>query len=164
MKLETERLELLALNYKQFSLLINNIIELEKQLNCVYKAEPIEGIFKQILEEQLKATFNDKENYMWHSFWLVIRKTDRIVVGLIDFKNVPDDKGEVEIGYGLGKEFEHNGYITETVKKICEWAMNNPKVKNIIAETDIEGIASQKILKNCGFNKYKEEDTIWWKL
>ena len=33
-------------------------------------------------------------------------KTDRIVVGSADFKGLPNAQGEVEIGYGLGKEFE----------------------------------------------------------
>ena len=75
-----------------------------------------------------------------------------------------NENGEVEIGYGLGKEFEHNGYMTETVKALSNWALEQSKVKNIIAETDINGYASQNILKRCGFKEYKRKDTSWWKL
>ena len=51
-----------------------------------------------------------------------IRKSDNVVVGSADFKNVPDEKGQVEIGYGLGKAFEHEGYMTEAVRAMCSWA------------------------------------------
>ncbi len=57
---------------------------------------------------------------LWHTFWFLIRKTDRIVVGSVVFKDVSGTKQEVEIGYGLGKEFEHNGYMTEAVQAMCE--------------------------------------------
>jgi ribosomal-protein-alanine N-acetyltransferase len=106
----------------------------------------------------------DETNYLYHSFWFLIRKADRIVVGSADFKGLPNMDGEVEIGYGLGEEFEHNGYMTETVKAMCQWAMKQEKIKYIIAETDIDGIPSQKILRRCGFKQYKQGDTLWWKL
>ncbi|WP_154696612.1 GNAT family N-acetyltransferase, partial [Clostridium botulinum] len=99
-----------------------------------------------------------------HSFFFLIRKEDRVVVGSADFKNIPNEKGEVEIGYGLGKEFEHNGYMTEAVKAMCKWALKQKGVRNVIAETDLAGFASQRILECCGFKKYKQEETIWWRL
>ena len=34
----------------------------------------------------------------------------------------------------------------------------------IIAETDLDGLASERILERCGFKKYKQEKTSWWKL
>ena len=54
----------------------------------------------------LEKTQKDPDNYTWHSFWLLIRKTDRAVVGSADFKDIPDINNEVEIGYGLGELFE----------------------------------------------------------
>ena len=91
-------------------------------------------------------------------------KTDRTVIGATDFKDVPNANGEVEIGYGIGKAFEHNGYMTEAVESMCKWALRQKNVLNIIAETDIDNQASQNILERCGFIKYKEEETIWWRL
>lgn len=164
MKIETERLELVALQPRQLKLWIDDISSLEGELNVTYKAEPMDGFFLDIVKEQLRITEENPENYCWHSFWLLVRRNDRTVVGSADFKDVPNDKGEVEIGYGLGEMFEHNGYMTEAVKAMCDWAFEQGGVSNVIAETDLDGLASQRILERCGFNKYRQEETIWWRL
>ncbi|CAM2906645.1 GNAT family N-acetyltransferase [Clostridium sporogenes] len=164
MLIQTERLELIPLTLNQLKLWIEDIPELEKELDCSYKAESMEGFFLQIVKGQYEITQKDPNNYLWHSFFFLVRKYDRAVVGSADFKDIPNENGEVEIGYGLGKEFEHNGYMTEAVKAMCGWALKQNGVTSIIAETDLEGLASQKILKSCGFKKDKEGETLWWRL
>ena len=164
MKIETERLELIVLSLQQLKLWTNDIAKLEKELGARYKAELMEGFFLDIVKGQVVETEKDPENYFWHSFWLLIRKSDRVIVGSADFKDIPNKDCEVEIGYGLGKDFEHNGYMTEAVRSMCKWALKQDGVSSIIAETDIDGFASQRILVRCGFEKYKQEDTIWWRL
>ncbi|MBS4534189.1 GNAT family N-acetyltransferase [Clostridium sp. D2Q-14] len=163
-ELETERLYIKLLTLSQLKLCVNNILMLETELDCKYDAEPIESEFLNIINNQIKIIENDPENYMYHSFWFIIRKMDRKVVGSIDFKNIPNESKEIEIGYGLGKNYEHNGYMTETIKIFCELALSNDKIDTVIAETEIENIPSQKVLERCGFKKYREEETIWWKL
>ncbi|MDU6334590.1 GNAT family N-acetyltransferase [Clostridium sporogenes] len=164
MLIQTERLELIPLTLNQLKLWIEDIYQLEKELDCSYKAESMEGFFLQIVKGQYEITQRDPNNYLWHSFFFLVRKEDRVVVGSADFKDIPNENGEVEIGYGLGKEFEHNGYMTEAVKAMCGWALKQNGVTSVIAETDLEGLASQKILKRCGFKKDKEEETLWWRL
>lgn len=126
-------------------------------------AEPMEGFFLDIVREQLKITESDPDHYLWHSFWLLIRKKDRIIVGSADRKTSQTIM-EVEIGYGLGKSFEHKGYMTEAVQSMCDWALSQPGVTTVIAETDIDVSASQRILEHSGFKKYKQEESIWWRL
>lgn len=162
--IETERLELIPLRHEYLRLWVENISELEKKLVCFYKAEPIEGLFLDIVKGQLEKTVKDSEHYYWHSFWFLIRKSDRIVVGSADFKGLPNSDGEVEIGYGLGKKYEHNGYMTEAVMAMCHWALRQDGVTRVIAETELEGTASQKILERCGFVKYRQGNTLWWRL
>ena len=164
MKIETERLELKVLNAHELKLWTEDIPALEWEIKAVYKAEPMEGEFLRIVKKQLEITQENLEDYYWHSFFFMIRKSDRVVVGSSDFKAAPDKEGQVEIGYGLGKEFEHNGYMTEPVEAMCSWALKQDGVKAVIAETEADNIPSQNILKRCGFVEYKREKTIWWRL
>jgi RimJ/RimL family protein N-acetyltransferase len=164
MEIETERLLIKLLTLSQLYLWVNNISILEKEMNCKYGAEPIKGEFRNIIDGQIKIIENDPENYIYYSFWLIIRKSDRVVVGSMDFKNIPDENNEIEIGYGLGKRYEHNGYMTEAVKGFCEFALKDKKIDTIIAETETENVSSQNVLKKNGFKKYKKRETTWWKL
>ena len=107
--IETERLELVALTPTQLEWWLNDCHRLECELNCLYRAEPMEGLFRQIVAGQLAAAKRDPGHYVWHSFWFLIRKSDRTVVGSADFKDLPDSGGLVEIGYGLGREYEGRG-------------------------------------------------------
>ena len=164
MYVNTERLVLVPLNARQMRLWLEQITELEKELDCTYKAESLEGDFLKIVKGQLHVTEQNENNYYWHSFWFLIRKSDRTVVGSADFKTGPNENGEVEIGYGLGKEFEHNGYMTEAVKAMCDWAKNQSGVSHVIAETYLDNEPSQNILCRCGFTETKRDNSIWWKL
>ena len=162
--LETERLELVPLTPDQLRLWVEDIPALEQGLKCYYQAEPMEGPFLEIVKGQLEITQKDPGNYLWHSFWFLIRKADRVVVGSADFKDIPNEAKEVEIGYGLGKTFEHNGYMTEAVRAMCAWAMEQENISYIIAETDLDGFASQRILQRCGFYEERRAETSWWRL
>jgi len=67
MILETERLELVPLNPYQLKLWVEDIHKLERELNCVYQAEPMNGVFFEIVQGQLEITQKDPENFLWHS-------------------------------------------------------------------------------------------------
>lgn len=164
MKLQTERLELIPLLPYQLRLWIEDIAALERDLKCFYKAEPMAGCFLEVVKGQLDITEKNPSDYLWHSFGFLIRQVDRVIVGSADFKNIPDDKQEVEIGYGLSKEFEKNGYMTEAVQAMCEWALKQEHVAHINAETDKAGFASQHILQHCGFVEERRGESVWWKL
>lgn len=162
--IETDRLYIVPLTAKQFRWWIDDISFLEEALNCRYQAEPLGGVFLDILKSQLEITINDETNYLYHTFWFLIRKTDRIVVGAADFKDIPDENGEVEIGYGLGKAFEHHGYMSEAVAAMCRWALSQDGIFHVTAETGADHQASKNVLKRCGFSIYEQADTYWWRL
>ncbi len=39
-----------------------------------------------------------------------------------------------------------------------------PGVAHITAETDLVSYPSQRILERLGFQKYRHEETLWWRL
>lgn len=164
MVFQTQRLEIIPLNLPFLRLLANNMREFESKLNCKYQAEPICGFFAQYVDMQINVVANNPDDYLFNTFWVIIEKESRIVVGTAAFKGNPDKNGEIEIGYGLGKKHEHKGYMTEAVAEMCRWAMSQENVKHVIAETDVDGYASQKILERNGFVRYRFGDSSWWRL
>ncbi|MEG1773802.1 MAG: GNAT family N-acetyltransferase [Oscillospiraceae bacterium] len=162
MVLKTSRLELFCLTLPQLSLWVDDLASLERELCCTYRAEPMEGFFLETANRRLERAQRDELNALWHSFWLLLRKADRVVVGAASFKNLPNQAGEVEIGYSLGKEFEHNGYMTEAVQALCDFALRQNGVSRLLAETELDGLASQRILQRCGFSEQRRGEPIWW--
>ena len=162
MTIDTPRLEIRLLSAEQLSLWLGDLPRLEQELNGTYQADPLTGMFRTIVEGQLAAVTADPANPQWHSFWFILRKTDRNVIGSAVFKDGPDSGGCVEIGYGLGRAFEGHGYMTEAVEALCGWALRQPGIRRVTAETDADGIASQRLLQRCGFRELSRGETVWW--
>ena len=163
-KIETERLTIIPLAPQELRLLLDNMKAFEQQLNCAYDGEPLDGHLLDIMNGQYIVMVNDTDNYIWHTFWQIILKSSNTIIGSMCFKGLPDVNGEVEIGYGINSPYENNNYTTEAVQEMCEWALKQPSVKGVIAETEKDNIASQRVLQKCSMTIYKETDTcFWWK-
>jgi len=63
----------------------------------------------------------------------------------------PPRKGTVEIGYSVLPQFQGRGYATEMVGGLVEWAMGQPGVVRVIAETEWANPASVRVLIKAGF-------------
>lgn len=79
-------------------------------------------------------------------------------VGGIGFKNTPNARGEVEIGYGICPSFQGRGVATEAVVALCDFAKSRTRV--VLAETDRENVASQRVLEKSGFQSVGETDGL----
>lgn len=166
MKLELKDLYLYPLTADELSLWLNDLSLLEERLKCKYCAEPIDELLKDVVQSQLILGIIDlPENWVWFTYWFLIRYSDNKIIGTLSFKGKPDYKsGEIEIGYSLGNDYRGKGYMTEAVSAICEWALQQPKVKTILAETKPDNYKSQKLLERCYFEKYKQTVcSIWFK-
>ena len=159
MKINIENdLYLYPLSSEELSLWLDNLPELEKKLNCTYCAESLEGILRDSVTSQFILGMAEVlPNWIWYTYWFLIRETDNKIIGFLSFKGKPEkDTGSIEIGYSLGKEFEHNGYMTKAVQTLCNMAEQYTEVKKIKALTLTDNIASQKLLTRCGFKKFSE--------
>lgn len=164
--IRTERLNVFPLTARQLALLVTSLPDLERELDLTYKGQPIEGHLLDVMKQQseVTATLSDSE-VVWHTFWMVMRKFDRQVVDSISLKGGPNADGEVEIGYGLSKEFEKSGYMQETVTAMCNWLKKQPGVQSVIAETELDNVPSQRVLSRCGFKSYREDfESKWWRI
>jgi [ribosomal protein S5]-alanine N-acetyltransferase len=59
----------------------------------------------------------------------------------------------VEIGYALAKRHWGNGYMSEAISGVAEWALTQPSLYRIWASCDIENVASARALEKAGFRR-----------
>lgn len=98
-------------------------------------------------------------------FWMIVKKDTMKVVGDIGFKGKPDDKGEVEVGFGLVETERGHGLGFESLKAIIDWAFSQKNVKVIKADCLIDNKASARILEKAGMKKInQDQDLIYWEL
>jgi len=75
---------------------------------------------------------------------------DQTVIGDIGFHAAPS-VGSIEIGYGIVSGHRGHGYVTEAVNALTAWALAQPGVTEVRAETDPDNVASQNVLARAGF-------------
>jgi len=164
LKLETERLDIVPLTEELMDLWLHNIGRMEQVMNCDYQAEPMSNWFSDIVAGQLRAMRLYPDDWLWNTFWFLIRRSDRKVVGSVVFKGPPDNEGIVEIGYGTGEDYRGKGYMTEAVAAVCAWALRQKGVRHVSAESAADNPVSRRILEKCGFKEISSGETVWWRL
>lgn len=158
--IETERLYIQPLTYDQLVKYIAADNSLEAELNLNPTSRTISPELKEAFEQTILPNVTDQtKNYLFSTLWTAISKTENKMIGDICFIGEPNAEGEVEIGYGTYKEFWGNGYMTEIVKGIVDWAKTQSRVKSIIASTDKTNTGSFKVLEKNGFIKIDETET-----
>jgi [ribosomal protein S5]-alanine N-acetyltransferase len=81
----------------------------------------------------------------------LIHKLERLAIGQIGFKGQPDTDGSVEIGYGLNATHHNQGYASEAVGALVNWALESGFAKRITAETLESNLASNRVLEKLDF-------------
>ena len=132
----TERMKVYPISIEK----MKEIVEIEKN-----------EILKIAYKEMLDGCLNYPENYIWYTLWFIeLKDSENEIIGTLSFKGI-DDKGIVEIGYGINEGYENKGYMTEAVRAIVKWASEQPNVKQIEAEAEENNYASIRVLEKCNF-------------
>jgi [ribosomal protein S5]-alanine N-acetyltransferase len=85
-------------------------------------------------------------------FSLIIRCDDELVVGEIGFVGPPGD-GAVMIGYAVVPSARRQGYATEAIVALSDWALAQPEVDEVRAQTLPDNEASIRALRRAGFEE-----------
>ena len=73
------------------------------------------------------------------------------LIGVGGFKGPPDERGEVELGYGVLSEFQRRGYASEAVRAWIALAFGHPGVRIVVGQTLASLVASIGVLEKSGF-------------
>ena len=79
--------------------------------------------------------------------YMIILKENDHIIGMID----PRIEGaKVGIGYVAARAYWGKGYVPEATRMIIEWAFQQSSIHRVYATTDIENVASQRVLEKVG--------------
>ncbi len=82
--------------------------------------------------------------------YMITLKENGEVIGMID----PRIEGtKVGIGYGAARAYWGKGYVTEATRVVIDWAFQQPSIFRVYATTDVENIASQRVLEKVGMQR-----------
>jgi [ribosomal protein S5]-alanine N-acetyltransferase len=88
----------------------------------------------------------------WLHFVVLARGANgRTLIGSAGYKGPPSPDGTVEVGYGIVRDHQRQGYASETVRGLLDHAFAVPAVQRVIAETLPELTPSIGVLRKCGF-------------
>ena len=106
-------------------------------------------VLKAAYTEMLNGCLRNPDQWEWYAIWMIELK-DGTHIGELCFKGLSAD-GIAEIGYGISEEYRNNGYATEAVKAVLDWAFAHQEVIAVEAETDPNNTASKRVLEKCEF-------------
>ena len=142
MMIETERLT------------ISPIKEIDYEDICEYGSDEETGqymIYWPKTKEEIRAFINDcissmsLESPTWYEFVLRLNKTSKVIgnISLI----IKDS--EAEIGWISNKKYWNNGYMSEAVKAIINYAFNNLYICKIVATCTDKNVGSFRVMEKC---------------
>ncbi|MCT4395500.1 GNAT family N-acetyltransferase [Periweissella beninensis] len=79
------------------------------------------------------------------------------VAGMIDIHSINPSLAQGEIGYWLGKDFQHQHLMQQVVNALSIYAFTNLNMHRLNLYTDVENQASHHVALNAGF---KEEGRL----
>lgn len=165
--IRTERMELIPATVKLYLLDLHYREGLASALNASVPGDwPPEQITSEVMEEFLKL-MRAGDRKVWNFYWLV-RPEDcnpNVLIGSGGF--LASAGGALELGYSVLPAYQQQGYATEAVHSMVEWAFSALRTERIIAYTYPHLTASIRVLEKNGFTftgDGPEEGTITYEL
>lgn len=90
----------------------------------------------------------------------IIRREDGSVIGAAGFMGAPDDTGAVRVGYGLAESAQGNGYATEALRGLLDWARTQDGLTCVLADTTRTNVRSQHVMERAGMKRVGEDGEL----
>jgi ribosomal-protein-alanine N-acetyltransferase len=157
--IETKRLLIKPLTAEELKRHINSPNDFAQDLGMIPSQLLIDNETKEAIQNDLLPNVTDTtKDAVFYTMWILIEKVKKAIIGGICFHGEPNEKGEVEIGYGTDLEFRNKGYMTESISGLIHWIRENKDVRAITAETDNSNISSIKVLEKNNFKLIQQRD------
>ena len=95
-----------------------------------------------------------------YGVYQLVRSGDDLVVGDIGFHGPPSPGGSVTVGYGLAPGARGQGYATEALRALVAWALAQPEVSVVEADTTHANLPSQRVMERAGMRMYDKSEQL----
>lgn len=148
--IETQRLELLpcSLEVAQAAVAKNNIW-VEKLLTAYVSEDWYQADVQGFLPTYIQMLEADP-SLLGYGVWLMIRTEDSTLVGDLGFLGKVEDEECLEIGYEVLTAYRNQGFATEAVQALVDFAFTQLGAKKIIAHTPQDNVASIRVVEQLG--------------
>lgn len=103
--------------------------------------------------QQLEEAPEERAGWLaWYGVRSATNGEPATLVGGAGFLGPPVG-GTVYTGYSVLPQYQNQGYATEMVRALVEWALARPGVRRVAAETGADNNPSVKLLKGLGFHE-----------
>lgn len=159
--LETERLILRDYHDKDF----NDYYRLKSDTRTMYYLQDIQLFTEEEACEDFRMVLNDMKKSDREFYFLHIELKDlHEQVGSVGYTVINDTPvGKlVHVGYFIYPKFWGNGYTTEALKRVLEFAFLENNVYRISTGCLAENAASERVMQKCGLTKEAEHIDYEW--
>lgn len=94
-----------------------------------------------------------QQQFEEHKLWPATILVDGKPAGMFDFHNIDHDNQHCEIGYWLGKDFQHNGVMMKVVRRATEIGFDELQMHKIVIMAVTENTASQNVALKAGYSQ-----------
>lgn len=101
---------------------------------------------KELLDKYISSY--QKEDYYR---WAIVEKSSDVCIGQLAIFLVDNKNHFCEIEYCIGSQFQRNGYCSEAVQAIIEYAFCSINVHKVQVCHKENNVASKGVIQKCGF-------------
>ncbi len=156
----TPRLTLIPLSLEQLKIGLVSLPKLSGSVGVKLVSSLFEGVVDHAVRMKIeKMEKVDQALHPWYTYWLIVITGEQTGAGMVGFKGAPDEKGWVEIGYGIDPLYQRLGYMSEAVHALIGWAFAHKECLAITATAVlVNNYASQKVLLRNGFIETEQDE------
>lgn len=155
--MRTERLILVATTLDHAKAELESLEEFSSALNVEVPADWPPGEYDRKAQEFFRDRLEVGGQAVagWYSWYAILPASPgnrATVIGAGGYLGPPDGAGEVEIGYSLVPAWQGQGYATELVDALVTRALDDERVRRIIAHAAPDNNPSCAVLERAGFH------------
>lgn len=75
-----------------------------------------------------------------------------VVIGDCGTHGEPDERGDVELGYGLARPYRGQGYGTEVATGLSRWLLSQDDVRRVVGRAALDNPPARRTLERAGFS------------